>query len=80
MERRTNDVAFFPCPICGRKPYVIYYPPNYGVAFCNGTFFYPHDQIVASVLYEDSSSLVKRLASDWNQGQFLEFGEKEDER
>ena len=73
MKHRTKDMGFFPCPICGKKPYVAYYPLSSGWATCNGTFFKPHDEIIAYVKWEDPSKLVQSLASKWNQGQFLEF-------
>ena len=73
MKHRTEDKCFFPCPICGKKPYVTYYPPNSGWATCNGTFFKPHDRITAYVKWENPSKLVQSLASNWNNGQFLEF-------
>ena len=76
MNHRTNDKAFFPCPICGKKPYVGYYPPNGGWATCAGTIFHPHDVINAYVRWENPSKLVRTLASKWNQGQFLEFGKQ----
>ena len=79
MKHRTNDVSFFPCPICGRKPFVSYYPPNSGWASCKGTIFHPHDVIIAHVKWENPSNLVQRLASNWNQGQFIDFGKSEDE-
>lgn len=77
MKHRTHDVGFFPCPICGRKPYVSYYLPNSGRAYCIGTVFRPHDMIEAFVLYETPSSLIRTLANAWNSGPFVNFDEEE---
>lgn len=74
---RTRDSIFFPCPICGRKPYVSYYPPHSGWAICKGSVLRPHDMIKAYVTWENPSELVQKLASNWNQGQFLKFDSKE---
>jgi len=76
MKHRTTDERFVPCPICGRKPYVNYYPPNVGWVMCRGTFFRPHDAIMAEVQYEQPSKLTQTLASKWNVAQYFEFPKK----
>lgn len=72
MSHRTYDMQFFPCPICGRKPIVEYFPPNSGIAHCEGAFFRGHDAIYAEVKWERPSMLVKTLAHKWNQAGFIE--------
>ena len=73
MKHRTTNISFVPCPICGKKPYVNYYPPNAGWVYCEGTFLKPHDRIKAYVQYENPSELVQTLVNKWNQGQYFDF-------
>lgn len=73
MNHRTNSVLFLPCPVCGKKPYVKYYPPHSGWATCSGTLLHPHDVINAYVKWENPSKLIQALADNWNQGRFLDF-------
>ena len=73
MDHRTKNKLFSTCPICGKKPYVRYYPPNYGFAVCSGTVFHPHDLIKTYVGWENPSKLIEELANKWNQAQFLDF-------
>ena len=71
MKHRTEDKAFFPCPICGKRPYVTYYLPNCGWAECNGTLFHRHDKLLTIVGFERPSKLISKLAHEWNQGNFI---------
>lgn len=65
--KRTLDVAFFECPICGKKPYVETYDVNVAWAFCKGYGFRRHKKVSVFVPYERPSNLIKRLAQEWNQ-------------
>ena len=70
--KRTRDVAFFECPICGKKPYVETYDVTVAQAFCKGYGFYRHAKVHVFVPYERPSNLLKRLAQEWNQLWFTE--------
>ena len=65
--KRTRDVAFFECPICGKKPYVETYDVTVAWAFCKGHSFHRHKEVHAFILYAPPSKLLKRLAEEWNQ-------------
>lgn len=65
--KRTRDVGFFECPICGRKPYIDTYDVTVAWAFCKGYGFHRHKKVYAIVQYEPPSNLLKRLAQEWNQ-------------
>lgn len=65
--KRTRDVAFLECPICGKKPYVETYDVTVAWAFCKGYEFHRHKKVCVFVPYEQSSKLLKRLAQEWNQ-------------
>ena len=73
MKFRTKESIFKPCPICGKKPYVSYYPPHLGLARCKGSVFNPHDRIEAYVVWENPSNLVEKLAQNWNQVELLKY-------
>ena len=70
--KRTRDVAFLECPICGKPPYVNTYDVNVAWAFCKGYGFHRHKKVNAFVPYEQPSKLLKRLAQEWNQLGFVE--------
>ena len=70
--KRTHDVAFFECPICGKQPYVYTYDTTAAHAFCKGHGFHRHKKVHAFVPYERPGKLLKRLAQKWNQLQFEE--------
>ena len=62
---RTKDKAFAPCPLCGRPPHLTIYAPNMGWAYCKGTLFRPHEELLTNVGYMQPSELIKRLADNW---------------
>lgn len=64
---RTSDSAFFPCPICGNKPYVHTYEMCCGDAVCKGGLFSRHKRVWVSVGYAQPSKLFKELSHKWNQ-------------
>lgn len=72
MKHRTDDKGFFPCPFCGKPPYVTIEPPYVAWAECCGTLFRRHDRIFACVVSSSPSKLWRDLAHDWNQAQFVE--------
>ena len=63
--KRTTDMAFFTCPICGKKPYIKTFNINYGIAYCKGTFFKRHPLIEVSTGYCNPSRLYKTLSDGW---------------
>lgn len=68
--KRTCDVAFFGCPICGKKPYIKSYEINTARAFCKGYGFRRHKKVQALVGFAQPSKLLKILAEKWNQKQY----------
>lgn len=64
--KRTRDVAFFECPICGKKPYVETFDVTAAFAFCKGYGFHRHNRLRAYVPYERPSALMEKLAQKWN--------------
>ena len=70
--RRTSDAAFFPCPICGKKPYVKTHDVNVAWAFCKGYGFHRHNKVRTNVVFEQPSKLLKKLAEEWNQKMYEE--------
>lgn len=69
---RTCDVAFFECPICGKKPYVETYDVNVAWAYCKGYGFYRHRKLSVFVPSEQPSNLLKKLSQKWNQTMYEE--------
>lgn len=65
--KRTCDVAFFPCPICGKPPYVETYDVTVAQAYCKGYGFRKHKKVHVFIPYEQPSNLLKKLAHKWNQ-------------
>ena len=70
--KRTCDVVFFECPICGRMPHVETYDVISGQAFCKGHGFHRHKKVHVFVQFEYPSKLLKTLSEKWNQLQFCE--------
>ena len=70
--KRTRDVAFLGCPICGKQPYVDIYDVTVSWAFCKGHGFHRHKKVCVFVPHEQPSNLLKRLAQEWNQLGFRE--------
>ena len=64
-SKRTKDPNFCRCPICGKMPRVFYVVPNFGWAYCDGTFFHKHEMIMASTGYCNPSELNSILAEEW---------------
>ena len=69
---RTSDIAFFACPICGKKPYVNLYGINVGTAYCKGYGFHRHKKVSAFIRYAQPSKLLEKLAISWNSMRFEE--------
>lgn len=67
---RTYDAAFFACPICGKKPYVIIYNENSAEAHCKGFGLHRHKEVSVFVRYEQPSKLMKSVSEKWNQMQY----------
>ena len=65
--KRTNDIGFFECPICEKKPYVSTYGVNTAWAFCKGYGFHKHKKVHVLISYEQPSNLFKKLSQLWNQ-------------
>lgn len=65
--KRTCDIAFSECPICGKKPYVETFDVTVAWAFCKGYGFRRHKKVCVFIPYEQPSNLLKRLAQEWNQ-------------
>ena len=53
-----------PCPVCGKKPKIHYYPVNTGWAVCKPLFRKPH--LKAVVAYAPPSQLNDAIVSAWN--------------
>lgn len=53
-----------PCPICGRKPRIHYYPINTGWAECKPVFRKPH--LTAVVAFASPSKLTETIIVEWN--------------
>lgn len=70
--KRTHDIGFNECPICGKMPYVETYDTIVAQAFCKGYGFRRHKKVHVFVPYERPSSLLKRLSEEWNQMWFEE--------
>ena len=64
--KRTTDIAFATCPICGKKPYIKTFDVNYGVAYCKGNFLKRHSILKAETGYCNPSMLYKVLSKEWN--------------
>lgn len=69
---RTNDAAFFECPICGKKPYVIIYSDKSAWAHCKGFGFHRHKEISVYARDVREEELIGSVARLWNQMQFKE--------
>lgn len=65
--KRTCDVGFFTCPICGKMPYVNTHDVTVAWVFCKGYGFHRHKKVQVFVPYEHPSKLLERLAHEWNQ-------------
>lgn len=63
--KRTTDMAFFTCPICGEKPYVKTFGIHYGTAYCKGTFLKKHPIIQVETGYCNPSEIFKKLSKGW---------------
>ena len=63
--KRTTDMAFFMCPICGEKPYVKTFGINYGMVYCNGKFGKKHPIIQVETGYCNPSEVFKKLSMGW---------------
>ena len=63
--KRTTDIAFFMCPICGERPYVEIFGINYGVAYCKGKLFKRHPIIRVDSGYCNPSEIFKKLSNGW---------------
>lgn len=64
---RTNDLAFFECPICDKKPYIKIYDVSCGTVYCKGGLFSKHKQIRVTATSLRPSQLYPKLSSAWNQ-------------
>lgn len=53
-----------PCPICGKKPKIYYWPVNSGWAKCKPFFGKTH--LIATVAYATPSQLNEAIVSVWN--------------
>ena len=65
MER-TIDEAFFPCPICGRKPYIEEYRLLGVDTWCEGGLFNKHPIIRATVSWREHDEMYATMADFWN--------------
>lgn len=70
--KRTHDVAFDVCPICGKPPYVQTFDTTVALAFCKGHGFHRHKKVQVLVPCERPGKLIERLAEEWNQMWFEE--------
>ena len=66
-NKRTKDLRFYLCPYCQKPPREFYLPPNYGWAYCDGTFFRPHKKIRAETGMCNPSDVMQKLVERWNQ-------------
>ena len=53
-----------PCPICGRKPKIHYWPVNTGWAKCKPSLGKTH--LIATVFYVNPSKLEEAIILEWN--------------
>ena len=53
-----------PCPFCGKKPKIHYYPVNIGWAVCNPVFRKPH--LETGAIFESPSKLKEAIIEEWN--------------
>ena len=63
---RASDIAFFACPICGKRPYVDLYGINKGTAYCKGYGFHRHKKVSVFIRYAQPSKLLEKLSISWN--------------
>lgn len=64
--KRTTDIIFAICPVCGERPYIKTIDVNYGIAYCKGKFFKRHSMLKAETGYCRPSILHKALSKEWN--------------
>ncbi len=64
--KRTRDVAFSECPICGKKPYVEKFDVTVAFAFCKGYGLHRHKMVRVYIPCEHPSVLIEKLAQKWN--------------
>lgn len=64
--KRTTDIAFAMCPICGKRPYIKVIDVNYGMAYCKGNFLKRHLMLKAETGYCTPSMLYKTLSKEWD--------------
>lgn len=69
---RTNDKAFFECPLCDRKPYIKKKCDHSAKVYCKGGLFNRHKELSIEIIDEREDRLYKSLSSAWNQLQFEE--------
>ena len=63
---RASDIAFFACPICGKRPYVDLYGINKGTAYCKGYGFHRHKKVSVFIRHAQPSKLLEKLSISWN--------------
>ena len=72
---RTNDVAFFECPLCDRKPYIKKKCDHSAKVYCRGSLFNRHKELSVEVIDEKKDELYVILSSTWNQFMYNEMGD-----
>ena len=50
--KRTHDIGFNECPICGKMPYVETHGVSVAWAFCKGYGFHRHKKVRTNVVFE----------------------------
>lgn len=75
IAKRTHDTAFFPCPICYKRPYVHVENDGLAYAYCCGHGFHRHKKVFTgyctNVATQGNTDVrqktVEILARKWNQ-------------
>lgn len=78
--RRTDDSAFFGCPVCFRKPYIEIYNNGSMTAFCKGYGIHRHREVKAYALRniategnkQEQGDTLAILLKRWNRIHFSE--------
>lgn len=65
FKKRSQDMMLFPCPICGKKPYVDISVSS-GEIWCRGYGMHIHPKVYVYIDWELPSKLIKKLFIKWN--------------
>ena len=66
MDKRTNNAAFFDCPVCGKRPRIKLLGDYVGIAYCTGYGFHRHKRVLVSSMGTTEKPLYEALSIKWN--------------